>query len=297
MNIKHLLSISKENLIRALELSSTKRGADSYLFVPKQKENKPCLVAHIDTVWDKDRYTKPKAQSSGAQMAELYHDTQKGVIWSPSGLGADDRAGVYGVLKLLTQLKEPFTPYVLLTDLEESGGAGAYEAVDLYREELTNCTMFIELDRRGEDDCVFYSSEPTDFIEYIESFGFKEAIGTFSDISIISPEFERCAVNLSIGYYNEHTKQEYLNTKEMEVTIKKVSKLIKNAVRSKKHWTHIAPPTRWDWAGTKTSSDPLIECDWCGDAIYLSDAKELGYKCWTCERELNVQNLLDVGIY
>lgn len=307
MNIKHLLSISKENLINTLELSSTKRGANSYLFVPEVTVNKPCLIAHTDTVWDKEstaqfdakgKYTGSKTRVNDWKDKTILHDMQKDVIWSPNGLGADDRAGVYGVLKLLTTLKEPFTPFVLLTDLEESGGAGAYEAVDLYREELANCTMFIELDRRGANDCVFYSSEPTDFIEYIESFGFEEATGSFSDISIISPEFERCAVNLSIGYYNEHTKQEYLNVKEMKVTISKVRKLIKHSVRRGKHWHHIAPVTvysqwnEWGIKDTRKYDDP-IQCPKCAE-IYFPEDVEADEKCEVCSTSLT--NLLNVGI-
>ena len=309
MNITHLLTIQKDDLIDILKLSSTKSGSHSYLFVPEVKENKVCLVAHIDTVWDESTLpNKPKAQSTLSKKAQstslkqstignklLIHDTKKGLIYSPNGLGADDRAGVYGVLKLLSTIPEPNTPYVLLTDLEESGGAGAYEAVDLYREELANCTMFIELDRRGANDCVFYNSEHGEFASYIESFGFVEASGTFSDISIIAPEFERCAVNLSIGYYNEHTSKEYLNTNEMEVTIARTRKLIKDATKKAKHWEHIFTPTRWGYGseGSVWSDKDFIDCTECGELYFLDDMELLQWTCTKCEAKLS---LLNVGI-
>ena len=46
------------------------------------------LVAHMDTVFK----SPPR---------NIYFDTDKGVIWSPEGLGADDRAGVFAILNIL----------------------------------------------------------------------------------------------------------------------------------------------------------------------------------------------------
>ena len=46
------------------------------------------LVAHMDTLFDKPVET-------------LYYDQKKGVLWSPEGLGADDRAGIFSIIKIL----------------------------------------------------------------------------------------------------------------------------------------------------------------------------------------------------
>ena len=48
------------------------------------------LVAHMDTVFQ----TPP---------TEIFYDREAQVIWSPYGLGADDRAGIYGIYYLLKQ--------------------------------------------------------------------------------------------------------------------------------------------------------------------------------------------------
>ena len=45
------------------------------------------LVAHMDTVFK-------------TPVSNLYYDRQKNVLWSPEGLGADDRAGVFAILKI-----------------------------------------------------------------------------------------------------------------------------------------------------------------------------------------------------
>ena len=67
------------------------------------------LVAHMDTV-----FTHP--------AENMFYDERKGVLWSPEGLGADDRAGVFSILKIL---QENLRPSVILTTDEEKGGIGA----------------------------------------------------------------------------------------------------------------------------------------------------------------------------
>ena len=61
------------------------------------------LVAHMDTV-----FAKP--------VSNLFYDEKKGVLWSPEGLGADDRAGVFAILKIL---QTGLRPSVILTTDEE----------------------------------------------------------------------------------------------------------------------------------------------------------------------------------
>lgn len=163
------------------------------------------LVAHLDTVFR----SPPR---------DFYYDEKKEVLWSPQGLGADDRAGVYAILKLLGL---GLRPHIIFCCEEETGGKGA-EEVSKVRDRLGEVKYIIELDRRGKDDCVFYNCENEDFIDYIENFGFKEADGTFSDISLICPAWGIAGVNLSIGYRNEHSYTEYLCINEMEDTIRKV---------------------------------------------------------------------------
>jgi len=167
------------------------------------------LVAHIDTV-----HKKPPSV--------IYHDPDHNVLWSPDGLGADDRAGVYALLKISKNYK----PYLLFTDEEESGGGGAQEFIDIYPDPFDNLNMVIQLDRCGVYDSVFYDVDSQPFMDYINSFGFIEDIGTFSDICWICPSWEINGVNLSVGFYNEHTETEYLNYKHLDSTIQKVCKIL-----------------------------------------------------------------------
>ena len=117
-------------------------------------------------------------------------------IKGKEGLGADDRAGVFAIIQIL---RKKYRPYVLFTTDEEMGGYGAHIFVEAHPV-APNIKYMIELDRAGERDCVFYECENFTFMDYVESFGFKQAIGSFTDISIIMPEWEIAGVNLSGSY-------------------------------------------------------------------------------------------------
>lgn len=173
------------------------------------------LVAHMDTVFDKP----PK---------DLYYDKESDAIFSCSGgIGGDDRCGVYAIMKIL----ERFKPHVLFTEAEEMGGIGAQKAVEkLVKPDVK---YIIEFDRQGNNDCVFYECGNTEFINYIESFGFITAQGSFSDISILGSEWDIAAVNLSSGYYNEHTDNEYIIFKELQNNIKRVKSILRKHKKAK----------------------------------------------------------------
>lgn len=163
------------------------------------------LIAHLDTV-----FTIP--------AEEIYYDREKNVIWSPDGLGADDRAGVFSIIQII---KKGYRPHIIFTTDEERGAIGASELAKIPCP-FGDLRFIIELDRRGKNDCVFYSCNNLDFIDYIEGYGFVEAIGTFSDISVLMGAWGVAGVNLSIGYKNEHSVSEILVVHHMLNTIARV---------------------------------------------------------------------------
>lgn len=167
------------------------------------------LVAHMDTV-----FAKP--------VSNLFYDEKKGVLWSPEGLGADDRAGVFAILKIL---QTGLRPSIILTTDEEKGGIGALALAKIPCP-IPDLKYMIELDRRGTNDCVFYDCYVPDFIKYVESFGFCEQWGSFSDISYLMPGWKTCGVNLSVGYQNEHSVAETLQIAPLYDTIKKVKNML-----------------------------------------------------------------------
>lgn len=166
------------------------------------------LVAHVDTV-----HTAPP-------KTVLYDRTQ-GLLWSPEGLGADDRAGVIGIFEMLNR---GFRPHVLFTDGEEKFGTGATEVAQKLMG--TDVNYVVELDRRDGDEAVFYDCDNKEFKQHVLGFGFRESWGTFSDISIICPDWDIAGVNLSTGYYKEHTQTEYFSLADLWRTLGRLEKML-----------------------------------------------------------------------
>lgn len=172
-----------------------------------------CLVAHMDTVFN-------------IPPEDFFYDPKESVLWSPDGLGTDDRAGVYAILEIVLRYK--LKPHIIFTMGEEKGGIGAHSLVTDFPEcPFAELNFIIELDRQGHNDCVFYSCDNNAFTKFIKKFGFAYETGTFTDISVIAPKWKAAAVNLSVGYYNEHTYTELLCVKSLARTIHKVVKILK----------------------------------------------------------------------
>lgn len=204
------------------------------------------LVAHMDTVFDKP-------------PEHIYFDERKGVFWSPEGLGADDRAGIYIILKILSN---GYLPTIILTTNEELGGVGASQLVTDYSEPITNLKYLIQLDRKGFNDAVFYDCLNKDFIKYIENFGFIETDGIFSDISIICPAWKIAGVNLSIGYFNEHSYIETLSAFIMERTLEKVVLMLKDANSQETYEYGNSLYDNFHWRSYN------VKCDECKNFFY-----------------------------
>ena len=190
------------------------------------------LVAHTDTVHE-------------APPSALYHDRQQRILWSPDGLGADDRAGVYAIARILRDCPD-IRPHVLLTDCEETGGQGAEDAsADLFTDP-PEVNVMIQLDRQGARDAVTYSCDCPPLLRYLKPYGYRHAQGSFSDISVLMPDWQLAGVNLSVGYYRQHSAAEHLRLNELEYTIGAVADMVARpparrlVYRQKKQSLHVS---------------------------------------------------------
>lgn len=156
---------------------------------------------------------------------KILYDKSNNMIWSPFGIGGDDRCGVYSVLSILKYCKK--LPSVLFTKDEEIGCVGAKSFLKNNKKN-PGFKYLIEIDRHGNDEVVFYSTTNRDFIKYVTSFGFKEMQGMSSDIRHITDDWGCASCNVSAGYFNEHTKQEYVDTTGVIATINKVIKMVED---------------------------------------------------------------------
>lgn len=170
------------------------------------------MIAHMDTV-----HKSP--------VTTICYSEDGDTMMSPQGIGGDDRCGVYAILKLIAM---GYVPHILFTEDEEIGCVGASKFAKSDIKPTVN--YIIEFDRRGSDDCVFYDCDNPEFQKFCESFGFVTNFGSCSDISYVAPALGVAAVNLSSGYYNEHTQHEYIVISELERNIERVMRMFNTKV-------------------------------------------------------------------
>ena len=220
------------------------------------------LVAHMDTVFS-------------FPVQHLYYDQQKGVLWSPEGLGADDRAGVFAILQII---KFGLRPSIILTTDEEKGCIGASKLAEKECP-IPGLKYMIELDRRGTNDCVFYDCYNPEFIKYVESFGFVERYGSFSDITFLMSYWDICGVNLSVGYEDEHSQTETLHINALYATIEKVKKMLQQKEIPDFEYDELASP--YDWMRMR-------------DFYYFPSEDDYGAHCCKCKKVFSEYEIFPV---
>lgn len=181
-------------------------SADGFLYAAG--EVPVLLIAHLDTV----HLSLPSVICKGGES---------GNVWmSPYGIGGDDRSGVYMLCEIIKKVK----CHVLFCEDEEIGGVGARKFTQ--SDIRPNVNHIVEFDRMGTNDAVFYSCDNKEYVTFIESFGFVEAYGSYSDISTIAPYLGIAAVNISSGYYNPHMKYEYVDFRVMHNNMERSIEMI-----------------------------------------------------------------------
>lgn len=274
-----------------------KRVVETKEYVYAEGEIPVALVAHMDTVFKK-------------APEDIFYDKQKNVMWSPEGLGADDRAGVFMIMNIV---KAGFRPHIIFTTDEEVGGLGAKE-LSKKPMPFKELSYIIQLDRRGKTDCVFYDCDNTDFVKYIENFGFVETWGTFTDISYLCPAWGVAGVNLSVGYEDEHSAIETLHVNAWQATFEKVKNILSekefpyfkyipmaySAIYggTSNHWWNKYPYAGYDEFalayGYPVEDDTYSECDYCNTIDRTADMMwvkaidgTMKLACYDCLRDMS----------
>ncbi|WP_153019665.1 zinc-binding metallopeptidase family protein [Kosmotoga arenicorallina] len=164
--------------------------------------NTPLLSAHMDAL------TEDYEIGKLSNIKESY-----GIIKGEGNIGADDKLGVYMLLELLKEYKCSF----VFSVQEESGREGIQYFLSEKAKEVAECNWGLVLDRRGKEHFIgsLNSYCTVEFSEAVsEVTGFKEEHGSLSDADYLS-NYISC-VNLSIGYQNPHSKDEYIILKDAE---------------------------------------------------------------------------------
>lgn len=184
-------------------------SGDGYLYA--KGEVPVLLVAHMDT------FLKTPT--------EIKYDSDTGELTSPTGIGGDDRCGVFIVLQMIKETNCS----VLFLEQEEKHSIGAFKFVEteLATQLKGTFNYIIEMDRKGRAEAVFYKCDNPEFKEFVTREYYHEDYGTWTDIRVLGPYLECAAVNLSTGCYRCHTKYEYVVWDHMVDNIYYATKLIK----------------------------------------------------------------------
>jgi putative aminopeptidase FrvX len=193
----------------------TKGDADTY----------PCVVAHTDTVHNNnhiDVRTELKKNCRNVLKEAYKGYNAKG---KPTGIGGDDKAGVFACLTLLLELPALKAAFFVS---EEIGCKGSKEADEAFFENVGYAIQFDApfdymvtevssgvplFDRRSE----FFKKANNVLIEYIIP---EYGSHPFTDVYALKKLFDFSCINLSIGYYDHHTANEYVILEDVENGIK-----------------------------------------------------------------------------
>ena len=229
------------------------------------------LSAHMDTV-------------KGVLADRKLVETEDGIIMSNKGaLGADDRGGIAIILTVLRNLnKLNFNGHIKVSFSreEEIGCVGASKIdPDWY----ANADLAIVVDRRGNRDIVvgcgmaFCSDSVGYFMEDVSKIAdmdWKAVEGGISDAMVFA-ENGINSINLSAGYMNEHTVNEYASLKDMGDTVRLILQTI--AVINQFYKTFEPVPSENKW---------VKSWYYKGNYNYYEDSFEDGY-VWAEETDLN----------
>ena len=202
-------------------------------------KNTPLVCSHMDTVGDYDAqkqvhkirlfHTWERINRLNAQWAEIVNNLWPVIVWQ-ANIWADDKCGIAIAMELYEQLGDKIS--LLFTVWEETGSYWVHHFVNNNTELLKDITYWVVADRRWNKDLICerndYGTE--DFqdkiLSYIWQFWYKPETGTFSDCDTLN-EYFNC-FNISCGYYEAHTDQEFVNVNEFENTYKALLHLIQN---------------------------------------------------------------------
>lgn len=143
-------------------------------------------------------------------------------------LGADDGAGVY---VLMSMIKAGVPGRYVFHRGEEVGALGSSYIAEERQDILDGIELAVAFDRRGTQDVVNWQlgqemveESMVDKLIYAlsdEEYVFVPAKGSFTDTAMYKDRVKNCT-NISVGYYDEHSKSESLDLVYLDWLVGKV---------------------------------------------------------------------------
>ena len=183
----------------------------------KEVDYYPCVVAHTDTVHPLSTINireeqLPNFQKNKKLSLKAYNDNGE-----PTGIGGDNKCGVFACLQILKDLPVVKAAFFVseetgchgskVADKDFFSNVGYVIQFDApYNWMVTEVSMGVRLFEKGSD---FHNK-----IDGIltEQMGKDKQYGShpYTDVWPLKKNFDFTCVNISIGYYNYHSPQEYV---------------------------------------------------------------------------------------
>lgn len=245
-------------------------SADYTLFIPTNhsvNEKLPVIMAHTDIVFSVKHPTE----------TTLEFDQDTFMFGSPNGLGADDRAGMWVIQKIVESLGElQVLPIICFFDKEEIGcvGSSSFGRSELFVEVDKVASMYISIDRRrdvngGKTLATYGHNNASLLVEVANVTGRTIVNGSSTDCAALSRASSNNVpcFNMSCGYQAEHTKNEVLYFKEMEETLKDLKALLNTDICTKE-WKATPTMKQRQYHGNAMGFGNAMYDDWDDYSYY-----------------------------
>jgi putative aminopeptidase FrvX len=187
-------------------------------------------------------------------------------IWKADGnLGADDKNGIYIALAILR--KNPHLSFLFST--EEEIGGHPFPSV------IKTSPYSLVFDRKGNSDIIGasnnYCSSTFESLIYrlSKKHKYQPTYGVYSDANQLS-RMKIPTVNLSVGYYNAHTENEYTNINDLAKALSLGLHLIQS-LPSIRHEEWEPRSKKSLWYDREFIMDVTeVRCSICGEREYKS---------------------------
>jgi di/tripeptidase len=187
-------------------------------------EHYPCVVAHLDTVHtdqeqlvdSRGRIELKESYASGKRKLKGMDPLRK----VPTGIGGDNKCGVYIALKMMLEFEVIKGAFFVE---EEIGMKGSKVADDSFFKDVGYAIQFDAPTRNWFSarlmgvklwNDVFFN----DLFPLLEKFGVDNITEAdpFTDVLQIRKKYGLCCAVFPTGYYNQHSKDEYVIPEETE---------------------------------------------------------------------------------
>lgn len=227
------------------------------IYATKQTDEKveyfPCVIAHTDTVHGLNEIIVKEEMLENAQgevkLALKAYDNHG----RPTGIGGDDKAGVFACMQVLTDLPNVKAAFFVA---EETGCHGSNQAD---KDFFTNVGYGIQFDAPENwmvtelcwgQQLFNRESEFFETCNTVLTEGMGESleylIHPYTDVYSLRSKFDFSCINISIGYYDYHSNNEYVVIEDVFNGIEMGKKMIEN-LGNRLHFFQAGKINRPNW--------------------------------------------------